>query len=287
MIQNDQEKGYEAENRGRLWRQKAQVSETVRIQQPLSNSNIHTSRREFLTGFRKRKNERRSRAKADLEKNLKEERKRIRQEVKDGFKHLKKSYEPLRELTEDDKKEEGQQETYEDEEVQVKIVELTTNDLAAQRNMLGANTADDSEADEEEHEVSEDEDPARPDRIPGMDFDPSDRKRKKQSKDDEEPKAKKTNPTSEVDIKSKKDLDRIMKTKTLKKMHKSKVFKQKERLDKQVNQKKAKRDRNNTIKSVPKHQRKRLKFGKEQQKYRKGRMVNKKELRRKRGGGGD
>lgn len=153
--------------------------------------------------------------------------------------------------------------------------------------MLGANTADDSEADEEEHEVSEDEDPARPDRIPGMDFDPSDRKRKKQSKDDEEPKAKKTNPTSEVDIKSKKDLDRIMKTKTLKKMHKSKVFKQKERLDKQVNQKKAKRDRNNTIKSVPKHQRKRLKFGKEQQKYRKGRMVNKKELRRKRGGGGD
>ncbi|KAH8296147.1 hypothetical protein KR054_002350 [Drosophila jambulina] len=243
---------------------------------------------EFLTGFRKRKNERRSRAKADLEKNLKEERKRIRQEVKDGFKHLKKSYEPLRELTEDDKKEEGQQETYEDEEVQVKIVELTTNDLAAQRNMLGANTAEDSDADEEEQAAaSEDEDTARPDRIPGMDFDPNARKRKKQSEDDdEEPKAKKTNPTTEADIRSKKDLDRIMKTKTLKKMHKSKVFKLKERLDKKVNQKKAKRDRNNTIKSVPKHQRKRLKFGKEQQKFRKGRMVNKKELRRKRGGAG-
>ncbi|KAH8351438.1 nucleolar protein 12 [Drosophila kikkawai] len=241
---------------------------------------------EFLTGFRKRKNERRSRAKADLEKNLKEERKRIRQEVKDGFKHLKKSYEPLRELTEDDKKEEGQQETYEDEEVQVKIVELTTNDLAAQRNMLGANTAEDSEADEEEQAASEDEDTTRPDRIPGMDFDPSARKRKKQAEEDaDEPKPKKTNPTTEADIKSKKDLDRIMKTKTLKKMHKSKVFKQKERLDKKVNQKKAKRDRNNTIKAVPKHQRKRLKFGKEQQKYRKGRMINKKELRRKRGGG--
>ncbi|KAH8246214.1 hypothetical protein KR038_005210 [Drosophila bunnanda] len=241
---------------------------------------------EFLTGFRKRKNERRSRAKADLEKNLKEERKRIRQEVKDGFKHLKKSYEPLRELTEDDKKEEGQQETYEDEEVEVKIVELTTNDLAAQRNMLGANTGEDSEVDEEEQASSEDEDTARPDRIPGMDYDPSARKRKKQSEeDDERPKAKKTDPNTEVDIKSKKDLDRIMKTKTLKKMHKSKVFKLKERLDKKVNQKKAKRDRNNTIKSVPKHQRKRLKFGKEQQKYRKGRMVNKKELRRKRGGG--
>ncbi|KAH8242441.1 hypothetical protein KR032_006524 [Drosophila birchii] len=242
---------------------------------------------EFLTGFRKRKNERRSRAKADLERNLKEERKRIRQEVKDGFKHLKKSYEPLRELTEEDKREEGQQETYEDEEVQVKIVELTTNDLAAQRNMLGANIAEDSDADEQEQSsASEDEDTARPDRIPGMDYDPSARKRKKQEDDDEEPKAKKTNSTTDADIKSKKDLDRIMKTKTLKKMHKSKVFKLKERLDKKVNQKKAKRDRNNTIKSVPKHQRKRLKFGKEQQKYRKGRMVNKKELRRKRGGGG-
>ncbi|XP_052845486.1 LOW QUALITY PROTEIN: nucleolar protein 12 [Drosophila gunungcola] len=239
---------------------------------------------EFLSGFRKRKNERRSRAKAELERNLKNERKRIRQEVKDGFNHLKKTFEPLRELTEEDKAEEEQQEeTYEDDEVQVKIVELTTNDLAAKRNMLGANTAEESEP--EEREVQSEEDEAdEPNRIPGMDYDPNARKRKSKPEEEEEhPKAKKANNTSQPDIKSKKDLDRLMKTKTLKKMHQSKLFKQKERMDKKNNMKKAKRDRNNTIKSVPKHQRKQLKFGKGQQtKYRKGRMVNKKELRRKR-----
>ncbi|XP_017048592.1 nucleolar protein 12 [Drosophila ficusphila] len=240
---------------------------------------------EFLSGFRKRKNERRSRAKAELERNLKNERKRIRQEVKDGFNHLKKSYEPLRELTEEDKaEEEPQEETYEDDEVQVKIVELTTNDLAARRNMLGANTAEESEQEEQESQSEEDE-ADQPNRIPGMDFDPNEvRKRKSQKEDEEHPKAKKANNNaSQPEIKSKKDLDRLMKTKTLKKMHQSKLFKQKERLDKKNNQKKAKRDRNNTIKSVPKHQRKQLKYGKGQQtKYRKGRMVNKKELRRKR-----
>ncbi|KAH8338976.1 hypothetical protein KR074_000085 [Drosophila pseudoananassae] len=251
-------------------------------------------RREFVTGFRKRKNERRSRAKAQLEKHLKEERKRIRLEVKDGFKHLKKSYEPLRELTEEDKAEDGQpkaqEESYEDEEVQVKIVELTTNDLTAQRNMLGANTAEESEEEEKESESEEDES-SQANRIPGMDFDPqSSRKRKpntQETEEDEEEKPKKKK--SDPDIKSKKDIDRLMKTRTLNKMHKSKLFKQKELLDKKNNQKKAKRDRYNTIKSVPKHQRKKLKFGfkKQQTRYHKGRMLNKKELRKKRSGGGD
>lgn len=212
--------------------------------------------------------------------------------MKDGFKHLKKSYEPLRELTEEDKAEEGQQkaqeESYEDEEVQVKIVELTTNDLAAQRNMLGANTAEDSEEEEKESESEEDES-SQANRIPGMDFDPNESRKRKTSTQEaedevERPKKNKSDP----DIKSKKDMDRLMKTRTLNKMHKSKVFKQKELLDKKNNQKKAKRDRNNTIKSVPKHQRKKLKFGfkKQQTRYHKGRMLNKKDLRRKRSGGG-
>lgn len=42
--------------------------------------------REFLTGFRKRKQERRQKAKDDLEKQVKEERKRIKQEVLYAFK---------------------------------------------------------------------------------------------------------------------------------------------------------------------------------------------------------
>lgn len=228
-----------------------------------------------------------------MEKDLKEERKRIRLEVKDGFKHLKKSYEPLRELTEEDKAEDGQQkaqeESYEDEEVQVKIVELTTNDLAAQRNMLGANTAEDSEEEEEKESESEEDEASQANRIPGMDFDPNaSRKRKADAQEAEDDAEKPKKNKSDPDIKSKKDMDRLMKTRTLNKMHKSKLFKQKELLDKKNNQKKAKRDRNNTIKSVPKHQRKKLKFGfkKQQTKYHKGRMLNKKDLRKKRSGGG-
>lgn len=253
--------------------------------------------REFLTGFRKRKNERRSRAKAELEKNLKEERLRIRQEVKEGFKHLKKSYEPLKELTDEDKLEGGnnqQEEAYEDEEVQVKIVELSTNDLAAQRNMLGANTGDDS--DEEENEPSDEEENKvnQTNLIPGMDYDMNAKRKRKKDAEDEDPSQSKASKSSShataAEIKSKKELDKLMKTKTLKKMKKSKLFKQKERMDKKNNFKKAKRDRNNTIKSVPKHQRKRLKHGKHQggqTRYNKGRLMNKKELRRKRSGGGD
>ncbi|XP_062127451.1 nucleolar protein 12 [Drosophila sulfurigaster albostrigata] len=249
-------------------------------------------RKEFLTGFRKRKNERRSRAKAELDRNLKEEHKRIRQEVKDGFKHLKKSFEPLRELTAEDKAEGTEKAAYEDDEVQVKIVELSTNDLAAQRNMLGANIADDSE-EEEAQADSDDDDKLQTNRIPGMDFDVNaTRKRKAADKDEEEPSEKAAKGSAhDADIKSKKELDKLMKTKTLKKIKKSKLFKMKERMDNKNNQKKAKRDRNNTIKSVPKHQRKKLKHGLKtpggQTRYRKGRMMNKKELRRKRGGGGE
>ncbi|KAH8380505.1 hypothetical protein KR009_011144 [Drosophila setifemur] len=248
-------------------------------------------RREFLSGFRKRKNERRSRAKAQLENQLKEERIRIRHEVKEGFKHLKKSFEPLRELTEEDKAEDGepkqQEETYEDEEVQVKIVELTTNDLTAQRNMLGANRGEESEEEAQPAE-SESEEEAQTNVIAGMDFDANARKRKKEPEEQSaEPTKKKS--TTDPDIKSKKDIDRLMKTRTLNKMHKSKLFKQKELLDRKNQQKKAKRDRFNTIKNVPKHQRKKLKAGFKttQTKYHKGRMMNRKDLQRKRRGGGD
>ncbi|EDV96378.1 nucleolar protein 12 [Drosophila grimshawi] len=254
-------------------------------------------RKEFLTGFRKRKNERRTRAKADLARNLKEERIRIRQEVKDGFKHMKKSFEPLRELTDEDKAVEGgsQQKAYEDDEVQVKIVELTTNDLAAQRNMLGANVAEESEEEDAGEVESEEDDEKQTNRIPGMDFDVNVKRKRKMNAADDDDAATKSKTTKaqafDGDIKSKKDLDRLMKTKTLKKMKKSKLFKMKERMDNKNNIKKAKRDRNNTIKSVPKHLRKRLKHGAPsdggQTRYRKGRLMNKKERRKRSGGGGD
>ncbi|XP_030380319.1 ribosomal RNA-processing protein 17 [Scaptodrosophila lebanonensis] len=237
-------------------------------------------RKEFLTGFRKRKNERRSRAKVELERNLKEERIRIRKEVKEGFKHLKKSFEPLRELTEEDKDEAKKEKAYEDDEVQVKIVELSTNDLTAQRNMLGANCAEESATDEDQAQSDVEDEQAKANCIPGMDFDINERKRKSAPLTDDD-KVKKSSKTAE--IKSKKDLDKLMKTKTLKKIKKSKLFKIKEQFDKKANQKKSRRDHNNTLKNVPKSQRKKLKYGQPQpSRYRKGRMINKKELRRKR-----
>ncbi|XP_055321178.1 nucleolar protein 12, partial [Sitodiplosis mosellana] len=91
-------------------------------------------RREFLTGFRKRKQERRQKAKEDLDKQVKEERKRIKQEIRDGFQdQFKKSFEPI-ELEGKLKEEE-----YDTENVTVQIVELSTDEIAKSNNWIGAN----------------------------------------------------------------------------------------------------------------------------------------------------
>ncbi|XP_075162314.1 nucleolar protein viriato [Haematobia irritans] len=235
-------------------------------------------RKEFLTGFRKRKNERRKRAQQELERNLKEERKRIRLEIKDGIKHMKKSYEPLKEITEADKVNEDE---YEDDDVKVKIVELSTGDLAAQRCMLGQNQAEDTDESVDEGEEDDEEDNSN--RIPGMDFDINAKRKRKYSDNEEnntdtgkkKPKMDKPN----LDLKTKKELDHFKKVKTLKKIKKSKVFKMKEQLDKKANQKKARKDKNNSLKSIPAHMRKKKKFQKNP--YNKGRLMNRKQLRRK------
>ncbi|KAM7356841.1 nucleolar protein viriato isoform 1-T3 [Cochliomyia hominivorax] len=245
-------------------------------------------RREFLTGFTKRKNERRKRAKEELERSLKEERKRIRQEIKEGVKHMKKTFEPLKELTEADKAEEDE---YEDDDVKVKIVELTTGELAAQRNMLGENHGDeDAEESEPDQDTDDEEDNANC--IPGMDFDVNAKRKRKSATAETEceneedtdnngnKKSSQKKPKfSFEDVRSKKELDHLKKTKTLKQLKKSKVFKMKEHLDKKVNQKKARKDRNNTLRSIPKHLRKKKKF--EKNPYSKGRKLNKKQLKKK------
>lgn len=236
--------------------------------------------REFLTGFQKRKNERRKRAKEELERNLKEERKRIRQEIKDGVKHMKKSFEPLKELTDADK---TNKDEYEDDDVIVKIVELSTSDLAAQRNLLGENFVKDSEESANDESSNESEDMENSANcIPGMDFDANTkRKRKAQdvSDDDSESGTKGSKKIKTEDIKSKKELDHFKKTKTMKKLKKSKVFKMKERIDKKINQKKARKDKMSTMRSLPKH----LRNVKAHQKnpYSKGRKMNKKQIRKK------
>uniref|UniRef100_A0A1A9W7N8 Nucleolar protein 12 n=1 Tax=Glossina brevipalpis TaxID=37001 RepID=A0A1A9W7N8_9MUSC len=235
-------------------------------------------RKEFLTGFRKRKNQRRKRAKQQIERCLKEERKRIRQEIKEGFTHLKKTFEPLRELTEEDKIIESNE--YEDNDVQVKIIELTTSEMAARRNMLGENQGCDSEENTEEAN-SESESIIEANIIPGMDYDivkkNNEERAETQSEETFKKKVKVSN--QNTNLESKRDLDRLKKKKSLKQLKKSKVYKLKERLEKKMNQKMARKERNNTLKSLPKHLRTKRKF--ETALYRKGRLISQKQLKRK------
>lgn len=202
-------------------------------------------RHDFLTGFRKRKNERRKKAKEQVEIMIKEEKKKIKLELKAGMKNYKKSYQPLQELTEEDKKEE-----YEDDEVEVKIVELSANDFAAKGNMIGANTGEESE--EEDDEQSEAESVVDENVVPGMDLVQKKKKRKvfpgkaaASGKHD-----------NTVEFKSKKDIDKVMKKKTLRNLKKTSAFKAKEKFVQVANRKQARREKNNTIKSLPKHKQK-------------------------------
>ncbi|KAI9586800.1 hypothetical protein GQX74_002647 [Glossina fuscipes] len=228
-------------------------------------------RKEFLIGFRKRKNERRKRAKEQIERCLKEERKRIRQEIKEGFTNLKKTFEPLRELTGEDKIIENDE--YEDNDVHVKITELTTSDMAAQRHMLGENQGRDSEESAEE-ENSENDNDIDANVVPGMDYDINvkEKETKKTTKRESEDVPKKNVKmfNQNIDLKNKRDLDRLKKKNSLKQLKKSKAFKLKERLDKKINQKIARKERNNTLRSLPKHLRKKKKL--ESASYCKGRL---------------
>lgn len=203
-------------------------------------------RKDFLTGFRKRKNERRKKAKEQVENMIKEERKRIKSELKAGMKTMKKSYEPLKELTEADKKE------YEDDEVEVKIIELSANDFAAKGNMIGANTGEESEEDPQDNQ-SEEESEIDENTVPGMDL--TQKKPKKRSKQSEGGGPGKKTPKVE-EFKSKKDIDKVMKKKTLRNLKKTSAFKQKEKFEQVANRKKSRRDKNNAIKSLPKHKQK-------------------------------
>lgn len=227
-------------------------------------------RREFLTGFHKRKNERKKKAKEQIERSLKEERKRIRKEIKEGLSNLKKTFEPLRELTEQDKEEE-----YEDDDVKVKIVELSTSELAAQNNLIGENRGivSESEGEEEDSDDENQDDEEVLSTIPGMDL-VEKKKNNKQSK--EKPEKENKNKLTDKELKSKKDIDRLKKTKTFNKLKKSKAFKMKERLEKRANQKKLRRDRKTTLKSLPKSGVRKLKKG-HPLKFNKGRMMSRKQ----------
>lgn len=164
---------------------------------------------EFLSGFSKRKTERKRKAKTALEKKIKNELKRIRQETKDGIKKNCKSFEPIKfpALGNSDLEED----VIEDDSVTVSVKTLGVDDLAQKNNWIGSNKGFVVESE------SEVEDQNGTEEIQGMGL--SEKKEKKPTKEEEPAKK----------YQSKKDIDREMKKKTLKAIKKSKTFQAKGR----------------------------------------------------------
>ncbi|XP_055640167.1 nucleolar protein 12 [Toxorhynchites rutilus septentrionalis] len=211
-------------------------------------------RTEFLTGFQKRKQHRKKIAKSEIERKLKEDTRRMRSDAKENMKKLYHSYKPIPELTADDLDEEQE---YDTENVTVKVVELSTTDLAKQNNWIGENRAavrDEEESNEEPSSGDEEDDMET---IPGMELDNNSHRKKSKvtqhAHEDGEtqekqagtsPKQKPRVPVLNLDgIRSKKELNHKLKRYALKSMQKSKAFQLSMRAKQQKQLKKSRRDR--------------------------------------------
>lgn len=170
---------------------------------------------------------------------LKEERKRIRQEVKDSVKHLKKSYEPVPEVEHLINEEE-----YENSAVTVKIMDLST-DNASQYNFIGENKV--RQNPEETDNDGEELDDGVEDAVPGMSVVTKSKPAPKEKKEVKE-------------ISSKKDLNRLTKKTAVKSLRKNKLFKMKSKLDSAADKKKARKEKRKKEKLHAKQQRRRGKF---------------------------
>lgn len=219
-----------------------------------------TKRQEFLTGFHKRKVHRKKIANSQIERKLKEEARRIRHEAKDNVKKLYHSYKPIPDLTAEDREEEQE---YDTENVTVKVVELSTTDLAKENNWIGENKAvvrgEDSDDEEEEDESSSEDEEKDLDTIPGMELageKPKKRKLLEKNENDderqepeEEPttgtvKSKKRGPVLNLEgVTSKKELNKKLKRHAHKSMLKSKVYQRSVRVQQQKQLKQSRRVR--------------------------------------------
>ncbi|XP_017771724.1 PREDICTED: nucleolar protein 12 [Nicrophorus vespilloides] len=188
-------------------------------------------RREFLTGFHKRKLQRKQYAKDKLEKDLKEERKRLKLEAKESYKKLVVSH---RDIPEVDKILGREVEEFEDEEVTVKVVELSPEEIAKENNWIGPNKPKyDEDVEEEEDEEIEDEE-----EIPGMSL--TEKKKPKVEKP-------KKQFTSSKEIKS------TLKKQATKKVQNSKVFKRKTDVERRKQKKRSMREEKERSKFLKKH----------------------------------
>lgn len=218
---------------------------------------------EFLTGFHKRKQHRRKVAQGEMQRKVKEETKRIRAEAKDKMRNLYHSYKPIPELTEEDKAD-HQEDEYDTENVTVKVVELSTRDLAKKNNWIGENHGAVKEDEESEPDEATDDDEMEEQElgvIPGMELEgekkvkrkhsklteedlSNDERTEKDSQTEPEKTKPKKGPVLNLDgIRSKKELNHKLKRYAMKSMKKSQAFRQKAREHKQKQLKNSRRIR--------------------------------------------
>lgn len=184
------------------------------------------ARREFLTGFHKRKLERKVHFQEELKKQMKEERRRIKQKAKESYKTMVKSHQTIPEI------EHLLKEEHDLGSHSVEIVELSTQELAKQNNWIGANDA--SYADQKELSEDEDEDDVEsdPEEIPGMGLK---LKLKKKVKEEEQEPTEDSGPV----FKTAKELKKVIKKEAAKSVKKSKAYQMKNKLDKHQSKKKS------------------------------------------------
>ncbi|XP_038211704.1 nucleolar protein 12 [Zerene cesonia] len=183
-------------------------------------------RKDFLCGFRKRKLERKKKAQEEIQRMLKEEKRRIKQENKESYKKLIVSSRPIPDL------EQILQEEYEDDDVNVKIVELSSDTLQKKDIIIGENRP--RVAVEKKIKVKKENTNLH--EVPGMASEVESEEEPESEEDDKTPK-------------TKREVKKILKKQATKKLQKSKVFQMKTKLDriqnKKTHKKKAKTEQRN------------------------------------------
>ncbi|RZF43576.1 hypothetical protein LSTR_LSTR008089 [Laodelphax striatellus] len=169
------------------------------------------ARREFLTGFHKRKLQRQKKAQEEFKQKIKEEKKRIKQEAQESYKKMKMSFKPIPEV------EELLRSTAKEYDVgghSVCVVEFSSDVLEKKNKIIGENKVeyeDTGSLDEENNHDIEDE-------VPGM------------------------------ELKTKKEINKEIKKQATLQVKKSKVFQTKNRMEQQKQRKKSLKQKMKKIK---------------------------------------
>uniref|UniRef100_A0A1B6KDK6 Nucleolar protein 12 n=1 Tax=Graphocephala atropunctata TaxID=36148 RepID=A0A1B6KDK6_9HEMI len=175
------------------------------------------ARKDFLTGFHRRKMGRQKKAQEELKQFLKEEKKRIKKEAKDSLKKLVLSTRPIPEL------EHLHSEEYELPNHSVSIVELSSSALESKNHWIGSNKVQ-YETDKEGGSDSDKEEEEGESNLLGM------------------------------ELKSEKDVKKAIKQQATKQVQKSKAFQTKQRIEKKKQMKKSSKNKHERVKARMKKQ---------------------------------